>query len=251
VAIGDSKAYFPDADGRVRVLDLSSGTLTPYTWRDVKETIPDWDQTQLADSRSVFDPETQMALVGMVADSSSECDRWVCVNSESLAVMSLWQGWTATAMAMVKDGNGVPTLMHGSGNGYLYKHGTPNGTQWTDALNATDGGTTAIAHKVTGAHLGTHMKEEKRFLRWDIVTYLETAMTSCTLSYKTTRGTPSSQTKTASASSYPAEAHIAVGLNGQGRWILPDIAHQSGVERFGLSRWCVQAVVYGTEPGIP
>lgn len=252
IAIGHDTAVFMDAENRVQALDIASGRLDSTIWPKLRETIPDWDETQTGDSRACFDPITGLILVGAVADGSSECDRYVAVDAQTYEVQGIWQGWTSTAMAVVKNASGVPVIMHGTSNGYIYVHGLPTGSTWNDQNNSADGGTAAISHDVKGSILGSTMYEEKLFLRWDVLLWLEAANTSSlSLSYTTQRGTPSAQTKSASLSAYPGEYHISVGLQGNGRWIVPRITHSSGSERFGLERWCVQAVPYSTEPDVP
>jgi len=247
---GPDAFYFFDADFRPRILDMSSGRLDTATWKRIQETIPDWDEAQLGQSRAVFDPQTNLALLGAISDGSAESDQYLTIDVLSGEIAGLWTGWTATAMGMVKDGNGKPRIMHGTENGYLYAHGLPSGSEWSDDNAPTDGGLRAITHKVTGGHLGAHMYAERKFLRWDINLWMETDM-DLSLYYKTPRGTSTTQTKSVSVSSYPREQHISVGLNGDGRWILPTIEHSVIGQEFGLERWCVRAITYGQEPEIP
>lgn len=250
IAIDGGNAWFMDTDNRPTGLSIAGGRLNTSSWKDVRETLSSWDETKLSKSRACYDPQTNLVLVGAVADSSTECDRYVAVDADSGDIAGIWLGWTSTAMSTVKNAAGKPTILHGSVNGYVYQHGTPDGTLWNDALNATDGGTAAIAHKVTGAHLGAHMYLAKRFVRWDVSVWAETDM-ALTLSYKTPRGAPASQSKTVDLSSFPVEYHVSIGLDGDGRWILPTIEHANASQRFGLERWCVTAITYGQEPGIP
>jgi hypothetical protein len=254
IVVGPDDFYFMDADGKPRSLSIGGGRLDDRTWRYLRETIPDFDESKLDKSHAVYDPHKNLVLLGCVLDGSTECDRYVAVDVASGEIAGLWYsttaGWTATAMGMVKNASKVPVILHGTDNGYVYLHGLPTGSTWNDAANATDGGTAAISHAVTGSALGATMYVDRKFMRWDISLWCETDM-ALTLSYTTQRGTPTAQTKTVDLSSFPVEYHIAIGLNGNGRWIVPSISHSSGSERFGLERWCVRAVTYSTEPGIP
>lgn len=250
IVVGPDDFYFMDADGKPRSLSIGGGRLDDTTWRHLRETIPDFDETQLGDSRAVYDQHTNLVLLGCVLDSSTECDRYIAIDVSSGEIAGIWLGWTSTSMGVLKNASSVPVILHGTNNGNVYLHGLPTGSTWNDVSAAADGGTAAISHKVTGSHLGSHMYLEKKFLRWDVSVWAETDM-ALTLTYQTQRGTPTAQTKTVDLSSFPVEYHIAVGLNGEGRWIMPSIAHANGSERFGLERWCVRAVVYGEEPDIP
>lgn len=249
IEAGDSIFFF-DADHRLHSLSISGGRITPL-WEDLRETLSDWDETQLGDSRAVHYTPADHVLIGAVQDGSTECDEFVAVNLQTNDISGLWNGFTCTAAAMVKNASGQPVLMHGSANGYLYDHGLPTGSQWTDALNATDGGTTAIEHIVEGATIGHDIYVERKFDRWDVSLWLETAAT-LTMSYTTTRGSPTGQTPSQiTASAYPREHHTSLGIDAAGRWIRPKITHQTGVERFGLERWCVRSALYGDEPTVP
>jgi len=250
VVVGGDDVYFMDADNRVHSLSLSGGRLDTNVWKSLRETRAGWDATKADKSLAVYDPQTNLALVGAVASGGTECNRYVAVDIASGEIAGIWQGWTSTALGVVKNASGQPVVMHGTANGYVYVHGLPDGSVWNDQSSTADGGTAAIAHVVTGAFLGAHMYQAKKFVRWDVNLYLETAATLA-FSYKTSRGTPTAQNKSVTASVYPREHHASVGLLGDGRWILPTITHQSGSERFGLNRWCVTSVLYGAEPEIP
>lgn len=250
IVVGPEDFYFTDADGRPRSVSIGSGRLNDVMWRNLRETIPDFDESKLDKSRAVYDPITNVVLLGAVADSSTECDRYVAVDVAGSDIAGIWKGWTATAMGIVKNASGVPVILHGSANGYVYLHGLPTGSTWNDQANATDGGTAAITHVVTGSPLGAHMYASRKFLRWDINLWMETDITF-TPSYQTPRGSVNVTAKTVDLSSFPVEYHVSIGLNGDGRWIAPTITHSSGSERFGLERWCVRAVTYGQEPEIP
>lgn len=250
VCVGDNTAYFMDADNRIMALDLSSGRLDDKIWVKLQETYGGWDETKASLGRACFDPITGLALVGVVNDGDSECNRYVVIDTNTHEPQGIWQGWTSTAMATVKNASGQPVIMHGTANGYIYVHGLPDGSTWNDQNNTTDGGTLAISHDVKGSILGSTMYEEKRFLRWDILLWLETA-NALTLQYATQRGTPTAQTKSLSAPASAREYHISAGINGAGRWIVPEITHSNGSEKFGLERWCIQAVPYSVEPDVP
>jgi len=250
IVVGNDKFYFIDADGRPRSLTVSGGSLDDQTWRYLRETISDFDESKLDKSRAVYDPQTDLVLLGCVLDAATECNRYIALDTASGEIAGIWLGWTSTAMGVVKNASGVPVILHGTDNGNVYLHGLPTGSTWNDISTTADGGTAAISHVVTGSYLGAHMSATRKFLRWDIVTWAETDM-ALTLTYTTPRGTPTAQTKTVDLSTFPVEYHIAVGLLGDGRWILPSISHSSGTQRFGLERWCVQAVPYSTEPGVP
>lgn len=247
---GPDAWYFFDADFRPRTLSMGSGRLDDTIWKYVRETALSWDVLQTAVSRAVYDPITNLALIGAVDLGCSESCSWLAINAATNDIAGLWSGWSASAMGLFKDTNGKPRVVHGTVNGFVYLHGYPRGGLWNDDNAPQDGSTHAIAHKVVGMQLGAHMYAERKYLRWDVCLYPRGPMT-LSLYYKTPRGTSTAQSKSVTMGSYNNEKHISVGLLGSGRWIQPTIEHEVLSERFGLERWCVQAVTYGQEPETP
>lgn len=249
IVFSENKIYFLSADARPYVLDTRRQKVDPL-WQDLRETIPNYDATKLGVSIGVNHLETEMVLLGVV-DTGSDVDTYIAIDARRDQIAGLWTGFDCTAMAMVKDASGVPRLMHGSTNGYVYHHDRPTGSTWNDQANAADGGTVAISHAIEGSPLGYTIEIQKFFCRLD-VSFRQTTTQTMAASYTTNKGasTPQNITSTYTGGS-TVERHVAIGLEGYGRWARPKITHSSGVERFGILSWKLRAFPFGDEAGIP
>jgi hypothetical protein len=248
VVIYDDVIYFVSADGQPFRLP-TAGSLQPQ-WEALRETYLAWPKNQLAKAWSVAYAPIVGVLHGIVDVGQTELTQYAAVSHRLPHVMGLWSGWTSTAIGLVRDQNQNAVLLHGTANGYVYDHGNPDGTYWTDANNAADGGTVAIAHGVVGSALGYSVQREKRWDRLDLTFRALTDLTAVTVDYETPRGlstTPQQIALTGTNSVWDLsqwdvdlwstealERKKTIGLSGYGRWIRPRIRHQFGVERFAL-----------------
>src|SRR5207302_5782566 len=116
-------------------------------------------------------------ILGIAAVGQTEITQYAVLNHEFPVVMGLWSSWMSTAIGIVRDTSQNVVFVHGSANGYVYDHGAPDGTQWTDAANAADGGTVAIAHGVVGSGLGYAIRNTKSWERLDATLRLLTKLT--------------------------------------------------------------------------
>src|SRR5712664_176862 len=244
--------FFPSADGRPYRLDIGGG-LTETIWSDLRETLAAIPRTYLSLALATGsqglsgDPLTDLVFLGIADLGSTEVNMLVVVDTRTNGIAGIWRGFTPTALAFVKDANGQPVLMHGTGSGYVYDHGTPNGSLWNDAANTADGGIVAITHKVTGSPIAFSTEQEKY---WERLDFSFRALTTqmLTVDTVTPNGIGTTQALTVPASS-PAtwnctwdgtwlgavvEEHVALGINEWGRYLQPRITHATGTERFGL-----------------
>lgn len=252
VVLVKNRLYFVDSLTRPQSLNTFGGGFAE-SWRSLRETISGWTSDQTAKYRAVYYEPADLVLLGVVADGT-ECDTFVAMSTVNEGIMGIWNGFgNVTAMALVKNGDGDLVVMHGTENGYIYVHGLPSGSQWTDALNATDGGTTAIEHIVDSGFMHSSLGVDQLFDRVDGSFWLETNISNATFSYTTSRGAPQGQPFHVKAATglMPLERHKAIGLDGQGRWIRPKLTHQNGTDRFGFIGWSVRSVPLRTDPGIP
>jgi hypothetical protein len=239
--------------------------MTPL-WADLRETLSTVPRSSLPDAMGVGDPLTQMVLLGYVEVNQGEVTQLIAIDTRTNLIGGVWDGFSPTALALVKDDNLVPRIMHGTENGYVYDHGDPNGTLWQDENATLDGGTLAINHVVKGTPLGFDLKGEKVFDRIDISQRLTTDMTTVQVDYETPRGLSTAQSLDFSADfaqwdtaiwdtdlwpSDELEQHFSLGWNGRGRWVMPRMRHANGAERFGLLGWTVTAYSDAADPEIP
>ncbi|KKK98279.1 hypothetical protein LCGC14_2644360, partial [marine sediment metagenome] len=172
----------------------------------------------------------------------------------------LFRGYTFQSLDVVKNNTLVPTVIHGSTDGYLYEHGQPLGSIWDHALKS---GTVAIEHVVVGTTLGHDIRINKIYDRLDLSFRAQSDMTGLTFSLATPNATTVSTSFTVVSGNAVwddaiwdtntwavegLEAHSTLGLNSDGRWARPKIVHQATGERFGLNGWQIGAYVDGDDP---
>jgi len=248
VTIYDDIIYFLSADGQPFALP-TAGSLIDL-WKELRETSPTWPRAQLAKAQSVILTDINAVLIGVPGANQTEMTSYVALRHPASVVMGLWDGWTATAMGVVKDASGNMVFLHGTANGYAYDHGRADGTYWDNAHTALDGGPTGVAHTVTGTPLGYSVQHEKMWDRLDATFRLDTDLTAVQFDYETPRGQRAplllDLTGVGAAmwdvslwdegrfSAGALERQQSIGLAGYGRWMRPRWRHQVLGERLGL-----------------
>jgi len=259
----DGRVFF--LSDRARPYSVVPGQVgaTPY-WEDIHETLRAIDTTaaQLAEAITVYDPSTQLVLFGVTEVGQSDPSAVIAFNPVLNIPVSVWRGFTFHQLAVVKNGSGIPVLMHLSADGYAYDHGLPLvGTLWSDELNA---GTNPIRHTVETVHLGASSRDEKRFTRADFLLRADGNATSIFVRHETPYGTSSTQSATLSGvgSRYDTavydtdlyaydtvERHKPFGTNATGRWIRLRLQHEVAGEVFGFVSGSVESLPMGDAPG--
>jgi len=239
IYIGDT-IYFRDADYKPWTLSVTNRAVQP-AYTGIRETVSGWDVSNFALESSAYLPGMEVALMTVTVTGDTYPEKMMAFDVRSREFVGMWALAEAQIMATVKDGDGVTVLMHGTHNGYIYKHGTSTGTLWTDAANATDdGGTVAIEHIVEASAMGYDSKVAKRFTRIIALLRAKSAV-NVTISHTTPRRTSTGvAVLTTHSGTAWGEDRIVFGSFGYGRWIRPKIVHQAGVERFGFNGWLVE-----------
>lgn len=172
---------------------------------------------------------TVAVFFGAVARYRILC--WDPRTKDCLAIWDLPQAVTPTHMGAATDLNELNrVIIILDETGHVMDLGTPQAGPWQDNIYS---GNVAITHQVTGAELGWSASQE---LDFDTLTALlhGTVLTGATLGYTTPTRTTSvpqalpNQAVLATA----AEIRRKVGIRNQGRWIQPDIIHNTLNERF-------------------
>ncbi len=262
----EGRIYFPDANFQPHVIIPGSG-VEPL-WGDVRETVLGMDRAYVTSAVGVYDASTKMVLLGEVATGQTiPSVQFVFDPKQGIGqAVALWRGFTFQAMALVKNATGQPLLMHLSDDGYAYDHGLPDGTLWSDGLNAA---TVAIEHIAEPGPMGNDISIEKKFDRLDMNFRTASGLTGVTVHYETSRGLSTAPVLAAPSitggfarwdiaiwdtglwSASSLEQHVAVGLNAQGRWIRPIIKHVTAGEQFGLGTVRITATPIDTAQGNP
>jgi hypothetical protein len=182
--------------------------------------------------------------------------------------VAIWRGWEITSMAMVKNAEGTPYLVHGDSEGYTYLHGNPEDAEgpWDDELVS---GTVPIDHIVETRPLGFSPSGEKIFDRIDVSIRANTQMT-LEISQITPRGTSEAQEILVESGFQgwdqavwddmiwdvddvlgTLESHGDVGIDEQARWLKVRIRHRTLGEQFGLVALEVVGYLTDNDPEIP
>jgi hypothetical protein len=260
------RVFFISADAVPHVIDGGKA-------REIEgfaETVRGLDKTKLDKAITRYDPTTGLVYFGLVEIGQENPSCILCVNPVTNTAVGVWRGFTFTALGIVKPGIatapqssgltvevGLPALVHLDDTGYVYLHGTPNGTIWNDYL---DSGTAGIAHAVETAHIGTDAMDELRFSRADILHRVMSDTTAVNVRALTPYGSGDALAGTLSQGGPDwdeydwddfvwgedfAERKLAVGLNQVGRWLRLRTEHQVTGERFGYTKAEVSAILAG------
>jgi hypothetical protein len=262
ICIHNGNVFFPDAQGRPQAI-VGGKVLDPPFWNDIRETILGIDTSLLSSAMTIYDPGTRLVLFCYAETGQTDLSMMLAVNPSKMVPVAVWRGFTFQYIAVVKNGSGVPTIMHGDSLGYTYDHGHPDGVLWDDELNA---GTQAIRHRVEGPHLGTDARYEKRYGRADLLMRADSDVTALYYSYTTPYGlsTPLLGTVTGNAARWnqvlwdqfewagpTTERKKPFGMNGLGRWVRPRVTHEIAGERFGFEHLSVDWTPAGDHPLAP
>ena len=263
VLVLEREIWFLDAQNRPQIIRAGGGLLED-AWKDARETarvvsiIPD-DQAR---SHTVLWPWARLVLFCTISQSALNPDRIIVYDSRRHEFVGVWNGFEFSTAALVEDASGDPILVHGSLDGYIYRHGQPRGTLWSNDFVA---GEEAITHVVDGTALGYAIKDESRFTRLDIAFRNLSNITGLELQTRTPYttqgqtlpdlasggavwGDPGTEWGDAVWSSGEAEAHVAVGLNDLGRWLRVRIEHATAGEQFGFLGWQVEGTGHADPP---
>lgn len=242
IAVAERMIYFLDADGRPHVLEIGGTTVVPI-WRDLAETCATIYRDYLRTARAVYDPNCNLvrfavrASVGPAPYGEAHLCYAPGPTPQAVARFETDSGTLTSAVAVVKDDDGAPTVMHGGG-AYAYRHGTPAGSLWTD-------GGVAIEHVVQGPYMGQDATQDKAFHRLDATLRGGVTVTEVDVDHETPYAQSTAQTVTVSGDV------VRVGLAAQGRWIRPRITHAVAGEQFGLSLLRVSGVTGSDEATTP
>jgi hypothetical protein len=167
---------------------------------------------------------------------------------------------------IVKNADGEPRLLHGDNSGYVYVHGTPNGSLWDDEFQSA---TEPVAHSIRLPYIGQDTLDiEKSFDRLDVTLHARNPLTNIMVLATTTYGLselgPISLAPEAAFSlwdvafwdedywsSESTNAHLAVGLASYGPYIELEITHSALTEEFGVLAASVMARPLSQYPEMP
>lgn len=259
-----------DADLRPQVYRAGAAGFAAI-WGPFRETIKNVPRTPAlaALAMSVDYRPADLVLMALPEQGGTECTMLLVFSMKSGAPVpvAVWRGFTMTDLSIVKNASGVPVLLHGDADGYIYRHGNPeDSSPWDDELV---GGTVAIKHILECQALGYAIKREKVFDRIDIAIRALSRMT-LSVSAVTPLGRAAAQSIVVDSgvlgwdtalwdemiwdveqSTTTQEAHGEIGVDLTARWIKPRIVHETLGERFGLIGLTVTAYAASDDPEAP
>ena len=256
-----STIFFADSQGRPHIIKPGSEAIP--VWGDFQDTISDLETTAFDDVEGYRHPNLELAILAYEGEGETDRSRQLCYRSAGLTIpqaAALFDGYSFTRIGVVKNEDGDPVVMHGSTDGYLYVHGTPDGRIWNDGLNAGD---QAIAHEVQTNAVAYSENTEAHYGRADFVV-LAREDTTVTLQSETNQGLSDSLAvsldgdfaewdsalwDTATWGDVDVQ-HGAAGLNAFGFYCLLRITHESGSERFEFISGSVDARPLSRYPGM-
>lgn len=270
VLLQDVNALFLDADIHPQVFRPGGVGATPLwtAFREHLRKVPK-TPTMAAKSLAVLYPPAQLMMFAIADLNATEPNLMLVydVKGTDPVPVAIWRGWEMTALAMVKNADGYPVMLHGDTSGYTYLHGNPEDNIWNDGLVS---GTLPIRHILVPQGLGYSVKREKVFDRLDISLRAQTRQT-LDVSVITPRGQTPPQ-RIVAESNFPAldtsileltfqldadvtqltqEAHVDVGLDVTARWAKPYIDHAQLNEQFGIVAVSMDAYLFDDDPEVP
>lgn len=256
----DEGTVFLNSDGLPEYWPVGGGVAqSPSMSDDCQATLAAIPRSSLAKAQWVYDPETNLILLGIGNLTAATIEQIFCFERTGGVpnFVGRWTGMTCNVMGMALDTANVPRLLRGTDDGIVYYHGVPNGVQWND-----DG--IGITHEVQGPALGYDEDNETRFDEVTVVGFSPTGMSDCVVSYETTHGVPTTPATVSFAyggflldfshldvdtlTEVAAEQRVRVGINGFGRWLRPIFGHSTLDEQFGIELMAVTGSTTGRFP---
>lgn len=257
-----SDVLFADAQGRPHV--IRPGTEAIPVWQDFAETIRGLDSGEFDDIEGYYDPTLELSLLAYQEEGATERSKQLGYRTTGQPLpraACVFDGYSFTRVGVVKNAAGEPRVMHGSTDGYLYVHGTANGSIWNDGFNAGD---QPIEHEVRSNYVAYSENTESHYTRADFV-IVARSDTSVTARSETNTETSEGLTVTFDGGSAVWDVdlwdtgewagedvqHGAVGLNTFGPYCGLALTHGNGSERFQFVSGTVEARPLSRYPGMP
>jgi hypothetical protein len=256
------RLYFPDADGRVRILTPGAG-VEDEAWRGYQETLSGISKGNLAGALGCAYSPAGLVCIAMPELNHADPSAYFTLTTGGIAA-GVWKGYDQTALAMVLDTGGTALMMHGDANGFIYDHGNPDGVLWDDFVG-TAGGSVAIQHLFLSQALGYDTAVEKDWddlhIAFETVTtvhafvQLITPRDVSTVLPVTLLGAESlwyvAFWDVDVWSGTTSERHGPVRFKRTARWAQVRVTHGTIGEEFGLSNLRLEATMPGSQGNAP
>lgn len=253
--------FFPDSDGRMQRLLIGGDLQEPPPWLDSRTTLQLIDRAQLEDVVGAAWIHGTLVLFAYTTALGTEPSLIMAFNGVTGMFSGTWVS-DASNFRSLDEVEGVdnrPTLLHINDSGAAFDWGRPQDAIWDDAGMA-------IEHLVYGTALGWEVAGNKHYDRLDLSLRTYTALTDLRVGYATNRARADDRIVTLDGGGDQwdeaywddfiwaddvDEAHLPIGLSGEGRWIVVRVRHAGLGEQFGLIGWTVTYFPLGMVPTAP
>jgi len=234
-------------------------------WRDCQVATSTMDLGNLDKAMLLEWPLIDAVLIGVPLYPNSKISQWLVfrISEDTPRYIGRWDmGLNDTAGVVLDDSLAPTMLVSGDADGEVYIVGQPNGNVWDDHYADGDA---AIPHQVTWQPLGADADTERKYDRMTVILDGAITASSVSTSYQTTRGPSMVQTAaltttggsdllgltftlgTSTLAASRPEQRVVFGLNGDGRWIAPTVAHSENGKTFGIKAVTVDSYPWGTD----
>lgn len=253
--------WFLDADNRPQVIQSGGGLVSPPPWKDARETARTISKADQDRWRGYFWSPARLVMFA-VSDGTGELDKILVFEPGARQFFAVFNGFSFAAIAEIADTDGTPAVVHGGEDSFLYKHGNPRGSLWTDRVVAGD---VAIAHIVAGPAMLYDVSLDKIYTRLDLAFRVLSNLTASTVQFTTPTESVSVALEDVEGSgslwggfvwdedvwgSGEGEEHLAVGFSASGRWLQARLEHAQIDEQFGLLGWQAEARILDRRPKV-
>lgn len=267
VLVLDEGVVVVDADGRPQFAPNGRGfAQRPAMWEDAKTLLIDVPRIDVPNAQIVADEAASLVWVSLPTTASQEPALHLLYERTggTLNLVGYIEGFSAQRLGVWIDDSGVPRVVHaGVDDGYLYVHGTPDGSTWNFGFASGD---QAIPHYLETEALGVDLDAEKAFD--EISASFEVGSSRrVAIGYTTPRGTTSGQQVTVPTGGYAVlgsfilgvdtlggasvESRARVGTAARGRYARLWISHAENDEPFSVQWMRATAFIDGREPAVP
>lgn len=267
--------FFIDGEGRPQSFTEGRGLTLPPLWNDAELLTRDVPDTYLEQAIGLYRPLEDVVLIAWTPPSESA--PFPTDNQQTLAFtgmtgefLGVWDGYTASVMGMVRNGDGQPRMIHAdnASSDNVFLHGDPENGPWSDDSGGTP---VAISHEIESGWFMWDPMLEKSFDRTHFAFVGGQAMSDVKFNILTPYSRSSDITVSVLPSSVgfvwdvgswdsvvwgasaAGEAQVTIAWDRErtGRWAQVQIIHDTAGEEFGFLGMIMQAYIVGDHPETP
>ncbi len=263
----DEGTLLVDADGKPQFWWRGSGfEQNPPLWADCETTVRPIPRITLTNVEIIPDDQANLIWVGLPETSQTYCSKFLLFERTGGRPNFVGEAtdFVSQRTGVWEDSEGVPRIVHcGVDDGYVYLHGTPDGSTWSYGFNA---GTLAINHTLTFVVPDASIKHDKYYDRLTIESSADDDQV-LTVDVQTPEGVTDTQSFTLEGSGSGLvwdmgnwddedwagsgiDQKVDCNVNARGRWALVRIRHGAVGSPFNITQAEIETFVDGREPAV-